>query len=105
MITLQKSKSTITPIHYPDLQFIQYCEKEYKINRGIYNTIDEWFYNNGIKNILVRRQTIVYFLQYLNDQRKDNSTNKVKFGNGGLSTSLSEFCKLITYKLPPQFHQ
>jgi riboflavin kinase len=93
MVTVTKSKNNTIPIHSPDLYFTQYCEKKYGVNRGIYNTIDEWFFNYGINNILERRQTIVHYLQDLHNQRVKNSTNKVKFGNGGLSTSLMEFCQ------------
>jgi riboflavin kinase len=81
----------IATVHSPDLQFIQYCEEEYGINRGVYNTIDKWFFNNGIQNILKRRKTIIHFLQNLEDPRQANKTNRLKFGHGGLTISLINF--------------
>ncbi|WP_227551538.1 hypothetical protein [Metabacillus sediminilitoris] len=93
MKTMTKNITSITPVHLPDLHFIQFCEKEFNVNRGIYNTIDTWFFNYGIKNLLERRQTIIYFLQNLNEIRKKNNTTKIKFGSGGLTSSLTEFCQ------------
>lgn len=84
------SNGELTSVHSTDLSFMQFCEKEFGINRGIYNTIDNWFFNIGIKNLLKRRKTIIVFLQGL--QKKDNKPqNKVKFGHGGLSLCLGEF--------------
>ncbi|MFC6603187.1 hypothetical protein ACFQDF_19260 [Ectobacillus funiculus] len=30
-------------LNLPDLQFFNWCNQQYRLNRGIYNTIDEWF--------------------------------------------------------------
>lgn len=75
-------------IHLPDLQFVRYCEKKYKVNRGIYNTIDSWLYGKGLYNIEVRRKVIIQFLEYVSYAYKNS---KVKFGAGGLSSCLSQF--------------
>lgn len=37
--------------HLPDLKFTQFCEQRFALNKGIYNTIDLWFYNKGLTNI------------------------------------------------------
>ncbi len=78
-------------IHIPDLQFTKFCEDNYSINRGLYNVIDSWFYNNGHHNLLNRRRKIIHFLTYVNSCKKENS--KVKFGKGGLIQTLEEFQK------------
>ena len=74
-------------IHLNDLSFIQLCIENYGINKGIYNTIDAWFYEQGIKNILERRRNILLFLEFVNENRK----TKKKFGNGGLSIKLQQY--------------
>jgi hypothetical protein len=38
-------------INLADLAFANQCFEVYGINRGVYNTIDYWFYENGIKEI------------------------------------------------------
>lgn len=79
-------------IHLPDIEFYNWCSERLSINRGVYNVIDHWFFENGIKNIINRRATIVQFLTYL--QKKDLSPNTkmyLKFGKGGLKKSLQYF--------------
>jgi len=79
-------------IHLPDLFFVQWCEKKYGLNRGVYNTIDAWFYENGMKDILKRRKRIVYFL---NHYTKNQFTgDRIKFGAGRLTPLLSDYTKL-----------
>ena len=34
-------------LNLPDLDFFLWCQQQYKINKGVYNTIDRWFYKNG----------------------------------------------------------
>lgn len=74
-------------IHLADILFSEFCQLRYNINRGIYNTIDTWFYENGEKNILARRKLILEFLRFVNG----SGMQKVKFGKGGLSRKLQEF--------------
>lgn len=73
-------------LHLPDLKFSQYCEEHFSVNKGIYNTIDQWFYRKGITDILERREKIILFII-------DNCSNKgkVKFGPGGLKKALEDF--------------
>jgi riboflavin kinase len=77
-------------IHLTDLSFIEHCNEEYGINRGIYNTIDNWFYEQGVKNLLERRDTIISFLEFING-KSESKNNRCKFGNGGLTIKLNEF--------------
>ncbi|WP_203557257.1 hypothetical protein [Bacillus sp. B15-48] len=49
-------------VHLPDLQFIRFCMNQFGINRGIYNTIDSWFYEHGMTNIIERRKKSIIFL-------------------------------------------
>jgi riboflavin kinase len=76
-------------IHLPDLSFVQWCEKSYGLNRGVYNTIDAWFYENGTKDILKRRKLIVYFLNHYKQDQYDGK--RIKFGHGRLTSLLSEY--------------
>lgn len=77
-------------IHLPDLAFVRFCEQHYHINRGVYNVIEEWFYQKGLTEIVHRRRTILQFLE----QRKvtlDTEEKREKFGPGGVSSQLSHF--------------
>lgn len=77
-------------IHLTDLSFIQVCFEKYGINRGIYNTIDSWFYEQGINNIIERRKNIIFFLEFISSRVEMKNCRK-KFGNGGLKVTLEEF--------------
>ncbi|KGR75087.1 hypothetical protein [Ureibacillus sinduriensis] len=76
-------------LNLPDLQFSQYCHHQFSINKGIYNTIDSWFFNNGITNILDRRMRVLQFMALTISKETD-----VKFGPGGLSKKLEDFWNL-----------
>lgn len=77
-------------VHYSDLYFVNYCFEKYGINRGIYNTIDSWFYEQGMDNILERRKNTILFLEYIQKDRYENKP-RVKFGSGGLKVKLNNF--------------
>ncbi|MFD1708905.1 hypothetical protein ACFSCZ_19765 [Siminovitchia sediminis] len=77
-------------IHLNDLRFSQLCQELYGINRGVYNTIDDWFYTKGIINILERRKVILDFLASL-EQSNQNIRRYRKFGHGGLSAELDSY--------------
>jgi riboflavin kinase len=70
--------------HLPDLQFVQFCEKRFALNKGIYNTIDSWFYDSGVYNIVERRKLIFQFSM-------QHCAQKTKFGPGGLTRKLEAF--------------
>jgi len=77
-------------LHIPDFQFVTLCFERYGLNRGIYNTVDEWLYEHGIRDIIKRRQLIVEFL--VSQQRDDRTKSTyLKFGKGGLTKQLYEF--------------
>lgn len=70
--------------HLPDLRFVQFCEEKFALNKGIYNTIDNWFFELGVQDIIKRRRLIFQFsLQYC--------TEGTKFGPGGLTRKLEDF--------------
>lgn len=51
-ITLKKkSLDNSEYLNLPDLQFFLWCQQQYKLNKGVYNTIDSWFYEYGIVHI------------------------------------------------------
>ncbi|HZG70862.1 MAG TPA: hypothetical protein VEY51_04920 [Chondromyces sp.] len=87
-------------IHLPDLLFIQFCSNQFGINRGVYNTIDKWLYENGERNIIDRRKRIYHFLDYCLKNGLSND-GKIKFGHGNLSNKLTEYLESHNmYDLP-----
>lgn len=78
-------------IHYPDFHFQKFCEKKYGVNRGVYNTIDNWLFEKGIVSILKRRKEVLSFLNFANNKTQSKCSNHLKFGNGGLTVHLNEF--------------
>lgn len=85
------SRKKVEIIHLPDLKFIQLCNEEFGINRGIYNTIDIWLFNTGTTDILARRTKIYDFLKEHQETHYDERKGKVKFGTGNLSRLLKEY--------------
>lgn len=77
-------------IHSTDFYFQKFCEENYGINRGVYNTIDNYLFEKGFEDILNRRKAILSFLQFVSS-RKDKDSTRIKFGNGGLSIHLNEY--------------
>ena len=93
IVEMSSQKNQIEhPIHLPDIEFYNWCSERFSINRGVYNVIDHWFFENGIKNIINRRTTIVQFLSYLQTNALSPNTKMyVKFGKGGVKKSLQYF--------------
>lgn len=90
----KRKKLALTIINLPDCLFSDYIQEEYGINRGVYNTIDLWFYKNGLKDLFRRRNEIVNFLH--NVQENNHLANKrLKFGHGGLSSKLTDYWKNV----------
>ncbi|MCM3078598.1 MULTISPECIES: hypothetical protein [Brevibacillus] len=82
-------------IHLPDFSFCKVCETVYGVNRGIYNTIDSYFYQKGNKDIVVRRQMILSFLQSIGTSQANlNKKSSFKFGHGGLVEKLDAFTSM-----------
>lgn len=73
-------------LNLPDLAFVRYCQKNYRVNRGVYNTIEQWFYECGISKVQERRALILLFLKQLT-----SSNEKCTFGAGGLKQHLQFF--------------
>ena len=79
-------------LNVPDLQFFLWCQQQYRLNKGIYNTIDSWFYEYGIINIHHRRIYILAFLEFVKDE--GNGQKKyLQFGKGGLTRKLDQFVR------------
>ena len=76
-------------LQMPDLLFARICEEKYEINKGVYNTIDSWFYKEGLSQIVERRKMILSFFQYI--RFTENQGKRVKFGPGGLTIRLERF--------------
>lgn len=74
-------------LNLPDLAFSRYCQKNYRINRGVYNTIEQWFYEYGLNRVQERRAMILLFLKQLG-----TADEKYIFGAGGLKQQLQFFC-------------
>ncbi|NRD79162.1 hypothetical protein HPT25_17530 [Bacillus sp. BRMEA1] len=81
-------------LNLPDLQFYQWCNHHYMINRGVYNTIDQWFFDYGIINIHHRRIQILGFLEFVKPNHIGQNQNKfIRFGHEGLKKRLYDFIK------------
>ncbi|WP_286184749.1 hypothetical protein [Bacillus sp. SD075] len=79
-------------LNLPDRLFFHWCQQKYRLNRGVYNTIDHWFYEYGIVHILHRRINLLAFLDFASTPEQDAGKTKfIKFGNGGLTQKLHEF--------------
>ncbi|MCR8866012.1 hypothetical protein COK01_24215 [Priestia megaterium] len=74
-------------INKTDLHFFRYCEDTFGINRGVYNTIEQWFYKKDIFYVTERRLYIIDFLKYIFGPNKGYG----KFGKGNLISKLHEF--------------
>lgn len=86
--TAKVNINTKVIIHLPDLHFVQFCEERFGLNRGVYNTIDSWFYHKGVTDIINRRKSILHFLGNI---RQSIQNGRLKFGHGGLSMCLSTY--------------
>ncbi|WP_019122658.1 riboflavin kinase [Brevibacillus massiliensis] len=80
-------------VHLTDFAFGKLCEDVYGINRGVYNTIETSLYARGLTHITKRRKAVLSFLEYLTFQKSVKRTSQIKFGNGGLTANLQEFCR------------
>lgn len=79
-------------LNLPDLNFYNRCNQQYRVNRGVYNTIDNWFYEYGIINVVCRRIYILAFLGFVKDKTVESDSQKfIRFGHGGLTIKLKEF--------------
>lgn len=74
--------------HIPDIDFLSYCRSEYQVNRGIYNTIDGWFFKQGLTKIVERRKVIISFFEYM---RVIQNSSRFINGSGGLTKRLIQF--------------
>jgi riboflavin kinase len=79
-------------LNLPDLNFFLRCQQQYRVNKGVFNTIDHWFYEYGMVNIIHRRIYLLAFLEYVTDGNSKPDHHKyIKFGNGGLTRRLHQF--------------
>jgi hypothetical protein len=79
-------------VHLPDKGFIDFCSKQYSVNRGVFNVIDHWFFDFGVENIILRRKAIIQFLTYLHSENSYNHKKMyLQFGKGGVKKSLYYF--------------
>ncbi|OBZ13958.1 hypothetical protein A7975_12075 [Bacillus sp. FJAT-26390] len=76
---------------WPDLAFHHYCLQMYQLNRGVYNTIDQWLYDNGYPEIKRRRKMIIRFLDLMAKKQAEEGRKFLSFGKGNLIVELSEF--------------
>ncbi|MDR4435007.1 riboflavin kinase [Bacillus tequilensis] len=93
MTTKNKKENLIShqELNLPDLYFYKKCNDLYGINRGVYNVIDNWFFEYGITQIAYRRIYILSFLSFLKEGDQKTSSKYIKFGAGGLTEKLSRF--------------
>lgn len=88
----QNSLETSNYLNLPDLRFYNWCNRQYAINRGVYNTIDQWFYDYGMIHIHSRRIHILAFLEFAKEEKVEEGRHKyIRFGQGGLIRNLDAF--------------
>ena len=90
---IQNSFETSQYLNLPDLQFFIWCNQQYGVNRGVYNTIEQAFYEYGIVNIYNRRIQLLAFLDFVKDEMQDQ-TKFIRFGHGGLTRKMKEFLNI-----------
>lgn len=79
-------------LNLPDLHFFLFCQNKYKLNKGVYNTIDNWFYTYGIVPVIHRRLHILAFFEFVKKGESESNQHKyIRFGSGGLSSKLNQF--------------
>ena len=74
-------------VNKTDLHFFRHCQDRFGINRGVYNTIEQWFYNKKVQDIACRRQYVLCFLKQVYGDEKGSG----KFGKEGLVSRLHKF--------------
>ena len=75
-----------TIVHLPDLDFVRFCEEKFSVNRGVYNTVDKWFAENQVVNIVRRRMMVLRFLYWVTVYIPNEG--KLEFGPKGLTEQL-----------------
>ena len=78
-------------IHWPDYKFAEYCRNRFRVNRGVYNTIDVWLFENGCRDIGERRRLILLFLSACSEESDAGDGKFLKFGKGGLSDRIRRY--------------
>ncbi|EJL40460.1 hypothetical protein P4U99_19875 [Brevibacillus agri] len=76
-------------VHLPDLTFAQHLQREFGINRGVFNTMDAWFYEHGYVEITQRRKLLIEFLRIAREQNRQG--RRMRFGHGGLAAKMNDF--------------
>ncbi|MBS7345901.1 MAG: hypothetical protein KIG60_09695 [Caryophanon sp.] len=77
-------------IQQPDLLFFQYCQQHFRVNKGVFHTIDCQLYEMGFEKVKQRRYIMVQFLRYA-QHRAEQSGKYMKFGHGNLRKVIDEF--------------
>lgn len=80
-------------LSYPDLAFARLCEERFRVNRGIYNIVDNYFFENGYEIVEQRREKTIQFLNWVTVLLP--KSENIKFGNNGVSEQLNFFLKNI----------
>ena len=75
-------------IHLPDKGFVDWCSEKFLVNRGVFNIIDHWFFDNGLENIVSRRKAMVQFLTFIHSEHCYDQKMYLQFGKGGVKKCL-----------------
>lgn len=82
-------------IDWPDIRFRAYCFHRYRLNKGIYNTIDQWLYDHGWESIHRRRKMLILFLESGGSRETSEEGMFFSFGKGNLIPQLEAFVKSV----------
>ncbi|GIQ69541.1 hypothetical protein XYCOK13_23650 [Xylanibacillus composti] len=78
-------------VHYPDIVLAQYCHDQFGLNKGVYNTIDEWLFSHGEQDVILRRTQMVRFLEDCKNRAGYSAAGQLTFGRGTLTEKLALF--------------
>ena len=85
---------TAAAIHLPDIRFSRYCLEKFRLNRGVYNTIDMWLYDHGFREVAERRRLALAFLEFhCRNEPAGEGAAFCKFGKGHLVERLTAFVR------------
>ncbi|MDM5198030.1 hypothetical protein QUF79_08365 [Fictibacillus enclensis] len=85
------TKEQLYLVNLTDLEFSGVCRERYGVNKGLYNTIEDYFSKQGIRNILYRRLYILEFLNDVQSRYTEVKRSHLTFGTGGLARALQTF--------------
>jgi riboflavin kinase len=102
LIRILGGVALLTDLNLPDLSFVRKTEEKFNVNRGVYNTIDAWFYDYGIEDIVERRSHITQFLVYSTKEVENDRLFKRLHFPDGLTNTLETYVERYWVRKQPK---